>query len=77
MATKKKPQAPAAAKKPAKKEKLAPLPCKCGRPAVPLKIGKLWRVYCPNAYCDEGPRNVRGTTEAEAVKKWNEEVAKK
>lgn len=73
MATKKQPE-----KKPVKKEKPAPavpLPCKCGKRAVTLKA-KSWLVYCVDAYCEKSSP-VRGDTEQDAIKKWNQEVAKK
>jgi hypothetical protein len=77
MATKKKePPKKEKTAKPPKKEKPTPLPCTCGRPAVSVKIGRVFCIYCTNAYCTEGLR-ARSESEEAAVKLWNTQASNK
>ena len=59
-----------------KAQPATPLACKCGRSAAVVKIGKVYRVFCSNAYC---PENIRagGSTINDAVKQWNTAVTAK
>lgn len=75
MATKKQPEKKPAKTKPAKPAPAVLLPCKCGKRAVALKA-KSWMVYCVDAYCEKS-RPVCGDSEQDAIKRWNEEAAKK